>query len=544
MIRPPSRLRNSPVVEGSPSVALEKGGSRMRAPHLGRYRASTPDSQPEPRARSQTQSREREHYLRQNTVIAVLIVLLAFCCIASFAAAYYLFSSRWEYRHFLPPPPSANSLQPEAIDIDTIQETILDGRDHGLDEKYLSYLPHSGFHNQRIALENAIVLSFLLNRTLIMPPIRLGNRPIRYLKHDTLTTHLALSDKEGLLHCANLSPTTTLPLECLDYYDYTHIDWEWLVDLRPAMSPAKILHRSNMTNSWIIDTLRIARRETFVLRDNQPYQFRFLDTLSDASPSTDRYSQDIYIDNLALRTERLLRIGTLFGSSRLRLKDPANKELRKKVRRQMAFANLFLLRAAESINNTLGGKYYGAHVRLGDGRFRAHAEENSRVIWRRLVSTVLPKQSAGNLTILEELFWANVSSPPSVVLHPNNTDPSHSPAFCRAPLHDDRTHPFNTPLFLSTDVLEPYSNSLLSGFFRAFPCTFVLEDFSKETAELDRLRNARDGVMLKSFLVPFLDAIVVGKAAVAVGTDGSTFSTFILDVLWRTYHGMDIRSRG
>ncbi len=33
------------------------------------------------------------------------------------------------------------------------------------EEKYLGFLPHSGFHNQRIALENALLLGFLLNRT-------------------------------------------------------------------------------------------------------------------------------------------------------------------------------------------------------------------------------------------------------------------------------------------------------------------------------------------------------------------------------------------
>jgi len=37
------------------------------------------------------------------------------------------------------------------------------------DGKFLSYLPHSGFHNQRIALENALVLARLLNRTLLVP---------------------------------------------------------------------------------------------------------------------------------------------------------------------------------------------------------------------------------------------------------------------------------------------------------------------------------------------------------------------------------------
>src|SRR3954467_8612567 len=38
-------------------------------------------------------------------------------------------------------------------------------------EKFMTYLPHSGLHNQRIALENAVYLAWVLNRTLIVPPL-------------------------------------------------------------------------------------------------------------------------------------------------------------------------------------------------------------------------------------------------------------------------------------------------------------------------------------------------------------------------------------
>ncbi len=48
------------------------------------------------------------------------------------------------------------------------------------DEKFLAYLPHSGFHNQCIALENALTLSYMLIRTLTVPPIHLGSRPISF----------------------------------------------------------------------------------------------------------------------------------------------------------------------------------------------------------------------------------------------------------------------------------------------------------------------------------------------------------------------------
>lgn len=33
-------------------------------------------------------------------------------------------------------------------------------------ERYLGYLPHSGFHNQRVQLQNAMVLAVEMNRTL------------------------------------------------------------------------------------------------------------------------------------------------------------------------------------------------------------------------------------------------------------------------------------------------------------------------------------------------------------------------------------------
>ncbi|SCV68849.1 BQ2448_970 [Microbotryum intermedium] len=42
------------------------------------------------------------------------------------------------------------------------------------DERFLGYLPHSGFHNQRGEFQNALLLSKALNRTLLVPAIWLG----------------------------------------------------------------------------------------------------------------------------------------------------------------------------------------------------------------------------------------------------------------------------------------------------------------------------------------------------------------------------------
>ncbi|GAA5889087.1 hypothetical protein JCM5296_007160 [Sporobolomyces johnsonii] len=41
-------------------------------------------------------------------------------------------------------------------------------------ERFLGYLPHSGFHNQRSELQNALFLGALLNRTVLIPPVWIG----------------------------------------------------------------------------------------------------------------------------------------------------------------------------------------------------------------------------------------------------------------------------------------------------------------------------------------------------------------------------------
>jgi hypothetical protein len=41
-------------------------------------------------------------------------------------------------------------------------------------EKFLAYLPHSGYHNQRIELANSMMLALHMNRTLLVPPVWVG----------------------------------------------------------------------------------------------------------------------------------------------------------------------------------------------------------------------------------------------------------------------------------------------------------------------------------------------------------------------------------
>ncbi|KAJ7594661.1 hypothetical protein C8J56DRAFT_1122814 [Mycena floridula] len=505
----------------SPSLTMEKGTYRMRAPTsrpaIKPLRLSDP---PRPAARPRGRN-ENDRLLIQ------LGALLLFACISCFGAAYYLFTTRWDAAVIQPRPQAHNPFQVATTD-----------------DRYLAYLPHSGFHNQRIAFENALVLARLTNRTLIVPPVRLGNKPQSYLRFYGLRQALALSGKEGLDYCPNLPPHIILPPECLDYFDYTHISWDWLVNLTSVQAHQSLVDRWDMSDSWLQDKLGITESETLLFRDSEPYEFRFMDT---TARSTSKYKRDVYIPALAESSQRLIQIGTLFGSSRLRLRKRHSLSLRSFIRQSMSFTNPLLDRVADSIQTSLSANnsanvYLAAHLRLGDGKFRQHRMENARQVWWKLVHEVL-NFSVEETTMLEsDMMTFNPISglEPSL---PFQFSSSH--VRCHSALHTQpRWSILNVPLFVSTDAPNPRKDHSLELFLRTFPCTVFLQDFVHQTRILDEIGNEADGVKMRDFLLPFLDAMVAGKAWRVAGTQGSTFSAFVEDVLWPSYHGKHIVSRG
>jgi GDP-fucose protein O-fucosyltransferase len=512
-----------------------------------------------PRARSRFPSEipardRRPEYSRTTPNMTILVFLLTFACLGCFGMAYYLFVTRWETRAPIQQPFADQHTKVVAMECS--ERTTFDP-----DERFLSYLPHSGFHNQRIAFENALVLARFLNRTLLVPPIRLGYKPLRYVNFDSLSQFLVLSYKDGLRHCSQVLPDLPLPLECADYFAYTHLSWEWLVNLTEVKAHQRLLQRWNMTDAWIYERLMIRDTDVLLIKDSTPYQYRFLDTVTDTSPPNHKYIESIFLPDLAFSKHRLIQVGTLFGSSRLRLKNSTNVSIRGKIRRSMSYANPTLVGVAQSISESIGPTYLGVHLRLGDGRFRAHGEDNTRLIWWRIVHQVLGYTAAETLD-LEWMFRDSMAfdsrsklSVPSITADWNDTkgDLPYTEMWnqalrglrCRTGLHrQSHLLRLNTPIFISTDVEEPTGHPLLRGFHRTFPCTFYLSDFPADIALLKYLKSADDGIMLSNFLLPFVDAMVVAHASTFVGTEKSTFSRFIQDVLWRTYHDKVIIQRG
>ena len=426
--------------------------------------------------------------------------------------------------------------------------------------KFLAYLPHSGFHNQRIALENALVLARLLNRTLLLPPVRLG-AALAYAPFDDLYDMAANATKAGLGHCVStIHRSSASHPECEDYESYTHIPWGWLVDFPAIQRTQPLLPGWDFTDAWLQHQLNLTTNDIFRLKDESRHQHAFQDFVARRPPvRTRKFSEPVHLAALARRPERLLMLGSLFSSSRLHLRAKTNMRVRKQVREKMVFTNPHLANVTDAIRAALGGTYLAVHLRIGDGYFEVNALEIVRRSWWKLLQVGLGF-SDDEIVSLEEAafpeedtFEPPVFAPdlpalrsphPPLPPFPSNASPIAGFS-CRGLLH---TAPnlmrLNAPLYISTDALSPTLNPLLWRFLRTFPCTFFLEDFTEQTHPLGVLRSEMDGVPLGSFLMPFVDAMVAGQAYQVIGTESSTFSAFVTDVLWRRYHGFSIVQRG
>jgi hypothetical protein len=427
-------------------------------------------------------------------------------------------------------------------------------------ERYLAYLPHSGFHNQRIALENALTLARILNRTLLVPPVRLGDDLISYHKFDDLHRLLILSGKRGLHHCSNLASHVAPPPECWDYFDYTHVSWDWLVDLSSIAAEQPLFHPESLIYPWLESPRPDS--DTLTVKDQTAYDFRYVDyTPASNAPVHPRYLIAYPISALAASSLPLIQLGSLFGSARLHLKDRGNVATRRSIRERMRFSNHHLRTASTAAVNALGGQdgFLAAHVRLSNGPFNALRERTVRSIWYRLVGCALRSVnvSAGITEIheLESLLVpTNAVLPPLQELLVDSVQPTVVPlrrmmpssmqVKCMGKPHEGhKLVPLNVPLFVATDVEDAQALAPLRA---TFPCMILLRDLEEipEVRILDQLVSGDDGVRLGRFLAPLLDAAIAARGWAVVGTEGSTFSTYVEDMLWRWEHGHQIVERG
>lgn len=290
------------------------------------------------------------------------------------------------FYHFTPAatPSPRHATEPLLIDVGPkrfVSETTQN-------ERFLSYNTHSGYHNQRIALENALTLAKLLDRTLLLPPARLGSA-VPWIQYEKLRFRLEQSNKAGLDHCTHFSRTGILPRECIGYFDWTMVNWDLFVDVDHIQNTLHqpLIDRWNDTDAWLEDHLGLdLNQDVYTFPEKDLYAYRFYDSLGD-DEALDKFKQRVELQDLKAIPHRLLQLGSLFGTSRLRTVEEDNWEVRSSFRQAMVFRNPTLDRITDHIRDRLGGDtaYYAVHMRVGDGVFRTEAKSNVVAVLRQLL---------------------------------------------------------------------------------------------------------------------------------------------------------------
>ena len=554
----------------SPSVSLEKGLGRLRPPNR---RQTTPSPAPLGRKRFRhisPSTPKKPLRLLFATLIGILIVALTLFLV--------LIVWRWEVHHESLPATLSESSRPLLHSISvgfnnrSSPVSLFNPspyRLHAPAEKYLAYLPHSGFHNQRVSLENALVLARLMKRVLIVPPIRLG-LPIRHFEFDKLYRNAALSSKRGLEHC-NISAvlSSIVPPECMAYHEFTLVPWSVLIDTQQLSLLYPIVERWDTSTAWVRRYLNVGDAETANIKELHPYQFQFFDSSDDSRPLKAKYSERIDIPNITVEYDqyRLIHFGTLFGTTRLRLSLPDSTKVRRQVRELMVFQNPLLLHIARSISFQVAGEnrggYIGIHLRLGDS-FANDGDKNSRIMWWALLHRFLRLSLSEIVRIETDALGLNdtLRSPNLADLYSDGPASrfTHAPLTNMSDFNHSRQHNcfgsphsrperliLNTPIYIATDAKKPRTHLSLKLFLRTLPCTFFLADFEGELSPLKTsglLINDDEGLRVDTFLLPFVDAMVASMGREALGTPHSTFSRFTVDVLHRVYHDWPIVERG
>ncbi|CAG8485611.1 11657_t:CDS:2 [Funneliformis caledonium] len=407
------------------------------------------------------------------------------------------------------------------------------------EEKFLAYFTHSGYHNQRIALENALLLSKLLNRTLLMPPALLGP-PIPWVRFDKMYERLFLSTKNGLDHCIEIPKEYPLPAECLDYYTYTSVSWDFLLDMKPIRQWNKIINRIDHSFEWLESNL---------------------------------------VEELNKIDKKVIHLGSLFGSYRVAPELPTSEKNMKFIRHHLVPHNSFIQKAAERVVEQLGGEhnFIGLHIRVSDGFFMKTARKNIDLMYHTIINkyTNLTPEEVDKLEggthdqdILDDdsvdLGDENPYNKMTNITKRDGNQMVGSGGFnrkraympelsnkingfsnkvnCKSSLHPT-DQGVNTVIFIATDAASPRNNPLLFKFFNTFPCVFVLDDFGQDLIDIKYVRNAQDKTPLAKYLIPMLDSMISAKGFQFIGTPKSTFSKYIETTLFPIYAGKELEIR-
>ncbi|KAF7731826.1 hypothetical protein EC973_008341 [Apophysomyces ossiformis] len=387
-----------------------------------------------------------------------------------------------------------------------------DGKDPS--ERYLSYIPHSGFHNQRIALVNALLLASQLNRTLLMPPVVFGD-PIHWRKYDSLESFHRRMSKRDKEHCRPYAnqPKERIPDICRASFRYTSLRWDRLFNMTQIKQSVRVRYRDDYDRTYLQRTYNIQPGDTYQIKDDLLYDYRVSDR---ADEPLGKYQREVFLWDLQQRPERLLSFGSMFGSSRVMASTAESQELRSFLNDQFVFSRTVLpelFNELDAILAKLGGPktYVAIHARVGDSLFERFSSQIMDQLWTKLQR------------------YTGLIRPP---MQTDSLDP-----VCFAPPQRQRAINWAKKevipgrplvLFMATDATEPRTHPLFERIYSTFPCVITLSDvYDHSQSSLMHLTNPADGVPYGKYLIPFLDGLIASRAQEFTGSMWSTFSYYI-----------------
>ncbi|CAO3592184.1 unnamed protein product [Absidia cylindrospora] len=404
--------------------------------------------------------------------------------------------------------------------------------------RYLTYLPHSGMSNQRIELANALLMASILDRTLIIPPAFLGrvvgwNRKRRSMAQafEWLTIPKDFDTLCATVHSPQRPSSYVKSSKCQAYHDAGVIQWSDLHDLdglRPYVSfqYSNIVSLDHLSSSLEICGQQMDQNvddgvdcgDIYICHDKVRYDWRVYEddkVRHDLHSNHSNYVLGPYGNkefyqltswaDWQQRPEKLLYLGSIFGTTRLNVVHPDQLALKHRI------AAALIYRMDSPLGKTVSliveeyltkSAYLAVHFRTTDKTFRNEIDMQVRNASREIERTLAHHQQSS-------FSFCKLTS--SIT-----TPPSSSYAMVN--------------LYMATDhTLPRHRNSTLAAWFEHYPCTITLNDIP--SSYFKYLEQVYDLVQpnkpLKRFLMPLIDSMVAAKASQIYLTPGSTFSGYI-----------------
>lgn len=358
----------------------------------------------------------------------------------------------------------------------------------------------SGFHSQLVAFENAIMMAYYTNRTLLAPMLRLGASfdfaPFDGLRHSYLTQDV------------NNQEATLIP-------------WSSLFDLQPLLNNynVRILEKTEGPSDGISDTYLGANPSPdmihFVNSSQELRSWKLYDNENNASP-LGAYKEKWTLQQVRNIDKPLLYFGSMFGRGRVMATVPEHQVFQRFLRQQFKIIHPGLKETADRIIEVLGGP--------------------SQYVGLQLLSPASGKVKQQH--VIEESIQSLLTE-----LDLDEMQMGDNEAAGRDCL-DDQQSP---KLYLATDLTLPASNPVLTRLRRLFPCTIAYQDLVTWDLLNDKLQDVKDdqGKNVGHFYIPLVDGIVASRGKThfcrtsprlifLMHTELTAIAFFSRKVLWTT----------